>query len=208
LNKIQSDLIIILVNLHFQWKAFIFLLSELRYRTEGPKVDQAWNEIEKSYEYHPSFDKELSRRALPIAVNNLTMKAWEAYIAARGVPAAGEPYFIQLIRGRRKPTKSPDAGTQSSGLTAPVPQPVFTLGATEGFALDAQPSTNPLQSFDWNVVDFNASLGNAVGMAELAPLNYPEQMNWSTWDNLLVDFQTSSNDDMAMDFSTFNIGLQ
>jgi hypothetical protein len=171
-------------------------------------VEQAWKEIEKSYEYHPSFDKELSRRALPIAVNNLTIKAWEAYIAAQGVPAAGEPYFIQLIRGRRTPTKSPDAGIQSPELTAPVPQPVLTLGATEGFVLDAQPSTNPLESSDWNIVDFNASLGNAVGMADLTPLNYPEQVNWSTWDNLLVDFQTSSNDDTAMDFSTFSIDLQ
>lgn len=196
------------VNLHFQWKAFIFLLSELRYRTEGPKVEQAWKEIEKSYEYHPSFDKELSRRALPIAVNNLTLKAWEAYTTAQGVPEIGDPYFIQLIRGRRTPATSLGAHIQSLEVVATAPQPLLNDGDTQRLVFDAQPSTNISQSFNWNIVDFNASLGNSIGMEDLTPLNYPEQINWSTWDNLLVDFQTSSNDDMAMDFSTFNIGLQ
>ncbi|KAF2622821.1 hypothetical protein BU25DRAFT_302662, partial [Macroventuria anomochaeta] len=66
------------VNMHFQWRAFVYLLSELRYRTSGPEVEQAWRDVQLTYEFHPTFDKELSRRALPIAVSNLTLKAWEA----------------------------------------------------------------------------------------------------------------------------------
>ncbi|KAF2823007.1 hypothetical protein CC86DRAFT_244419, partial [Ophiobolus disseminans] len=65
------------VNLNFQWKAFVYVLSELRYRTKGAQVDHAWKEVGKSYNSHPSFDKALAKRALPIAVNNLTLKAWE-----------------------------------------------------------------------------------------------------------------------------------
>jgi hypothetical protein len=28
----------------------------------------------------------------------LTPKAWDAYIAARGMPNSGEPHFIEIIR--------------------------------------------------------------------------------------------------------------
>jgi hypothetical protein len=64
------------INLQFQWKAFVFIVSELRHRTEGPEVVQAWKQVETTYEFHPSFDKQVTRRALPIAVSNLTLKAW------------------------------------------------------------------------------------------------------------------------------------
>jgi hypothetical protein len=191
------------VNSHFQWKAFIFLLSELRYRFEGPQVEEAWKEVERSYDFHPSFDKELSRRALPIAVNNLTLKAWDAYIAVRGVPITGEPYFIQIIRGRKNLTKklrSVGLPAASTSIRQSASVPYADAAAINSGAID------PLQSFDWNTADFNTDTGLEGDFSNAIPLGYPEHMNWSTWDNLMVEFQTVDDDNPPIDLSSFNFG--
>jgi hypothetical protein len=73
------------VNLQFQWKAFFFIISELRHRTGGPEVVQAWKEVEKTFENRPSFDEQLEKRVLPVAVSNLVLKAWDVYDVARGI---------------------------------------------------------------------------------------------------------------------------
>ncbi|KAF2107099.1 hypothetical protein BDV96DRAFT_458280, partial [Lophiotrema nucula] len=95
------------INMHFQWKAFIYIVSELRYRTAAPEADDAWKQVGLVYEYHPRLSKELSKRALPVAVGNLTLKAWDAFIAARRTPGHGGPIFIQILRAQRKQTKPP-----------------------------------------------------------------------------------------------------
>jgi hypothetical protein len=64
-----------------------------------------------------------------------------------------------------------------------------------------------LAAFDWNAADLNASLGMPAVIPDLAPLDYPEEINWSTWNSLLVDFQTNDNDVYPPDMSTFNFGV-
>ncbi|KAJ4367726.1 hypothetical protein N0V86_009847 [Didymella sp. IMI 355093] len=187
------------VNMHFQWKAYIYVLSELRYRTSGPAVEQAWQDVQLTYEYHPTFDEELAKRALPTAVSNLALKAWDAYIAANGVPQSGEPLFIQLIRSRQDRKKKTN---DTSATTAKQ-----SLGSTRGF--DQLPIASESMSFsnlafDWNSADLNASMGIPPEMPDLAPLDYPEEMNWSTWNNLLVDFQTDDTTAYPPDMSTFS----
>ncbi|KAF1848767.1 uncharacterized protein K460DRAFT_384787 [Cucurbitaria berberidis CBS 394.84] len=190
------------VNLHFQWKAFIYLLSELRYRTEGEQVELAWKEIEKTFEFHPSFDKELSVRALPVAVSNLTLKAWDAYFTARGMPAGGEPYFIQLIRGKRTRAKNLSSGREHADTPKTPSLPRDVDDNRKSMINDDLPhQAAPFQAFDWNVADFNASLGTAYNIPEMVPLDNPEQMNWSTWDSLFVDFQTSNTYDFQINNS-------
>jgi hypothetical protein len=186
------------VNMHFQWKAYVYVLSELRYRTSGPEVEQAWQNVQLTYEYHPTFDEELAKRALPIAVSNLALKAWEAYIAVNGVPQSGEPLYIQLIRSRqdrKKKTNDTSATTTKQ-----------SLGSTHGFdqlpIADESMSFNNL-AFDWNPADLNVSMGIPPEMPDLAPLDYPEEMNWSTWNNLFVDFQTDDTTAYPPDMSTF-----
>lgn len=197
------------VNLHFQWKAFIFVLSELCHRTEGAQVDAAWQEIEKSYNYHPSFDKELSVRALPVAVSNLTLKAWNAYVKARGEPVGGEPCFLQLIRQRQKRTQSSKSSksprdTELEQSYGPLEAQQSGNPVTEGGSLPAV----PLQPFEWNIADFESSLDVAPTLFDTLPLDYPEQMSWSTWDNLVVDFQTQDAHDVPTDLSMFDFGTQ
>lgn len=196
------------VNMHFQWKALVFVLSELRYRTSGPQVEEAWRDVQLTYEFHPTFDEELSKRALPIAVSNLALKAWEAYIATNGIPEGGEPYFIQLIRNRPDRSKKAHAlanqQTTSIADAAPAystPEPLqqplhFTTTASDQFA-----------AFPWRSADLNASLGLPPAMPDLAPSEYPEQLDWSAWNSLLVDFQTDSTDYNMPDVSTFNLDM-
>jgi hypothetical protein len=196
------------VNLHFQWKAFVYVISELRYRFEGPAIEKAWAEVEKSYDFHPSFDKELSVRALPIAVSNLTLKAWEAYIAKREIPPLGEPYFIQVIRHRQSRTKASKAMAQLSAETD-AEMPVETFQNGSGLVnSDDMLNTDPLQTSEWNVADYSASVGMTSSLAETVPLDHPERLNWATWDSLLVDFQTTANDEMPIDLSAFDFGPQ
>jgi hypothetical protein len=190
------------VNLHFQWKAFVFVLSELRYRTDGPQVDHAWKEIGKSYDFHPSFHAELIKKALPIAVSNLTLKAWEAYINAGGVPQSGEPSFIQLIRRRQSPVAlSLETRQQHDNYT---PQP-SSADAVEGdiHRLNNRnvPTSDPLQGFDWDAPD---SAG--LDMMNDTLLGLPETINWEAWDNLVVDYSTEgfANYDMEIDLPSLD----
>lgn len=197
------------VNMHFQWKAFVYVLSELRYRTSGPEVDQAWKDIRLTYQFHPGFGKELSRRALPIAVSNLTLKAWEAYTTANATLDSDEPDFIQLIRSRQQesnPKQSNVASEPLNALTAdPAPPytPSFFQGPVAGDSLSVyQPTV-----FDWNAADLNASLGMPAVLTDLAPLDYPEEMDWSTWNHLLVDFQTNDGNMFSLDMPSLNLEL-
>jgi hypothetical protein len=191
------------VNLNFQWKAFVYLISELRYQTEGERIDQAWAEVEKSYTFHPNFNKDLSKRALPIAVDNLTIKAWDAYTAARGVSCTPQPRFIELIRQRhqqRRPSKS----TNATNIDAATPTMAW-IGekSTDTYESQGLPNMIDAQSFDW--AEFNASLGPPDDVTDLASFEFPEQMTWSTLDDFLVDFRNTS--DLTTDFTAPRNGV-
>ncbi|KAF2634391.1 hypothetical protein P280DRAFT_511938 [Massarina eburnea CBS 473.64] len=89
------------INSHFQWKGFIYILSELRYRTEdSDEVRNAWRQVQLVYDFHPNFSREAVRTALPVAVDSLALKAWGRFVEARGVPVEGEPVFIRVLRRR------------------------------------------------------------------------------------------------------------
>jgi hypothetical protein len=188
------------VNLNFQWKAFIYLLSELRYRTEGPKVDEAWAEVEKSYKSHPGFDKDLTRRALPVAVNNLTLKAWDAYTVARGMPVSGEPPFIQVIRLRQEQNRTKGRNnamplSDTKGASLPPNNYDNYIGKDNG---DFHGAEDQLP-FNWD--EFNASLGSSAELPDWERFEFPEQMTSSTLDDLMVDFH--DNGGLTTDISTF-----
>ncbi|KAJ4317372.1 hypothetical protein N0V94_004975 [Neodidymelliopsis sp. IMI 364377] len=195
------------VNMHFQWKAFVYVLSELRYRTAGPEVEQAWRDIQLTFDFHPSFDTDLSVKALPIAVSNLTMKAWNAYIEAQGMPANGEPYFIQLIRGRQHRSKKSSVTTEQSNIpassvdTSSTPDPTQQSVTSDGMEVDQ--NLPP----DWNIADFNASLGMPAMTLDLDPTNHQEEIDWSVWNDLFVDFKTNETNVYPPDLSTFDFTL-
>lgn len=189
------------VNMHFQWKAYVYVLSELRYRTSGTEVEQAWRNVQLTYEFHPSFDQELAKRALPIAVSNLALKAWEAYVAANGVPANGEPMFIRLIRNRQSRLKKPSSAASYSSAASAEPSLATTPAFSQPPVVDESMECNALAAFDWNPADLNTSIGLPPVLPDLTPLDYPAEMSWSSWNDLLVDFQTNDSDAYPPDMS-------
>jgi hypothetical protein len=190
------------VNTHFQWKSFVYLISELRHRTHGPDVDEAWKEVQKSFDFHPSFDQELAKRALPIAVSTLTLKAWEAHVAARGARSP-EPYFIQLIRQRSKTSKhtqncQPQRGSDAAqtGESSSIEHRGDVIRSyVDQHAASVEPST-----FNFDGLDDSVDMLGAF--PEDTSLDPPDNLDWTTWDNLFVDFQVNSVDEMPPNFSS------
>ncbi|KAF2680491.1 hypothetical protein K458DRAFT_421427 [Lentithecium fluviatile CBS 122367] len=193
------------INSHFQWKGFIYVVNELRERTQGDEVDHAWKQVRLVFDFHPSFGHVFSRRALSIAVASFTLKAWDAYVSARGVPEGGEPVFIKVLRARQAKRGTTPSSSESSHLTPPSrPQSetmATTLPAMMQDSYNAQgvtpapvnPSTtaDPFQNFNWDA-GFADSLDPMATLPELPPMD-PNQMNWGVWDNLLADFETAGN---------------
>jgi hypothetical protein len=196
------------VNAQFQWKAFVYVVSELRYRTEGELVERAWKEVELTFSFHPSFDDELSVKALPIAISNLTIKAWDAYKTARGAPGSSEPYFIQMLRNRQHRTKKRGTHSNPANNVTP-PQKTTNILSTSGYSsYTVKPGYDLVEGFNWNPADLNASLGVPTMMPDLESFNYTEGMNWSSWNDLLVDYRTDSASGFAGDIDLNNFSLQ
>jgi hypothetical protein len=185
------------INLQFQWKAFVFIVSELRRRTQGTEVAQAWDQVGKTFENHPSFGKRLARRALPVAVSNLTLKAWEAYVAAQGIRHNAEPVFIQNIRSRKEQTKRPSQQADSAG---------HSYQREEN--LNVMPNGDGMQNIEWNAAGLSNTSDTTFALPESVPLDVPENIEWATWDSLFVDFNTNGAQDEVPDLSMFDIGMQ
>src|SRR5947207_1478794 len=61
---------------HFPWDPFIYLLTELRHRTIGDEVEQAWQQVSEAYHHHGEF---LTLRSpLHDSVATLARRAWGA----------------------------------------------------------------------------------------------------------------------------------
>jgi hypothetical protein len=197
------------INVQFQWKAFVYVVSELRYRTEGALVDRAWKEVELTFSFHPSFDAELSVRALPIAISNLTLKAWEAYKVARDITDTSEPYFVQMLRNRQHRKKKNSSHGRRSEEALPTPSSSNTP-TSNYFSSTFEPQFDYVEAFNWNPADLNASLGVNVpaAMPDLESSDYPEEMNWSTWNDLLVSYRTNDTSEFATDIDLSIIGFE
>lgn len=169
------------VNMHFQWKAFIYILNELRYRINGEDAELGWQQVQMVYERHPDFIAD-SKRALPVAVGNLAIKAWEAFVASHGIPDSETPHFISVLRSQR-------AGGRRSAQV-PVSASTLTVDVSSEIpSVEFQPALDPLE---WDE-DFSSSLdlGNDLDpsyITNLPPLE-PDQMNWAQWESLLQSFE-------------------
>ncbi|KAJ4299739.1 hypothetical protein N0V90_004985 [Kalmusia sp. IMI 367209] len=205
------------INSHFQWKAFVYFVSALKYRTLGPDVASAWKEVQTVFDFHPNFSLEASRQALPIAIATLTLTAWDAYIAARGIPEGGEPYFIQVLRTRKAKEDIKAQQSQGAALGNDTAQDrlsnVADLAQQHTASAQSQASTLasvPQTAYGDNVDSFvwDADMLNAFDGPQLNDINIPieeDQLNWSNWNNLLLNFELQSANSFAMDGAGFNI---
>jgi hypothetical protein len=214
------------VSSHFQWKGFLYMVSELRERTQGEEVDHAWKQVQLVYDVHPNFGVDLSRRALSIAVGKFTLKAWEAYIAARGIPEGGEPIYIKILRARgakRSTTPSRSQHAQNMPSESLTRLDNDHVAQPQSFVADpAYSSTyinvDALSNLQWDA-GFAESLDPMATIPELPPLD-ADQLNWGVWDTLLADFETqgtgtgmgggveSSNVDVNAGYGGWEYGMQ
>ncbi|KAH8668289.1 fungal-specific transcription factor domain-containing protein [Tricladium varicosporioides] len=88
----------------FQLDAFIYVLSELRYRLTGEMVDRAWEQVKIAYDFHPEFITD-TKNALYVAIGNLAVKAYrkreEVGLASQSSYTTSPPAFISQLRAQR-----------------------------------------------------------------------------------------------------------
>ena len=170
-------------SVHFQWPALIHALSELRKRTIGDEVDEAWQQIGEVYDNHPEMLSE-GKSALSRAVGNLTIKAWEAHEAAcmahfKGLPSGGPPQYISTLRLQRMAIKKPE--------------PIASLNEDNVFAVPVASEAVPRQ-VDKRPQSHESF--NGPSTTNLDHLFLPDQlldasipMDWAVWDSLMLDFE-------------------
>ncbi|KAH7153624.1 hypothetical protein EDB81DRAFT_457082 [Dactylonectria macrodidyma] len=116
--------------------AYIYVLSELRQRPLGERVDVAWKLVEGLYSNHPEL-LEGTASTFFAAFRDLTMEAWQARIKELVVVQGARefdltPRCIQLLWDRMQ--FSNEQGLQTSA--APGPHEFDILGMGEGGVLD------------------------------------------------------------------------
>jgi len=65
------------VKVYFQLEALAYTLSALRQRTTGDLVARAWSQLGQLFEHYPEMLTD-RKNALFVAIQNMTIKAWEA----------------------------------------------------------------------------------------------------------------------------------
>ncbi len=160
----------------FQWDAFIYLLSELRFRSAGTVVDKAWRHIEEVFEHHPEIiDNE--KKALHVAIASLTLKAWapkEAKLTRAHqnfTPQCEAPGFIAKIRAQRSNSPCRARDTPPGGSVV--------QGSSEDTPQDSEQRQQ--SAFDGSVA--------VLGAPQMPDFTYMPMspMEWAMWDDLLQD---------------------
>ncbi|KAF4966874.1 hypothetical protein FSARC_5487 [Fusarium sarcochroum] len=114
----------------YQIDAYIYVISDLRHRYTGPRIDLAWKLVDGLYSSHPEIIED-AENPLFVALGNLTLEAWEA---RRKILTQGEvtPSFIHTLWSKRR------------AANAEVEVPVNDVDALDGLDLTLG------DDFDWN----------------------------------------------------------
>ncbi|KAJ5153056.1 uncharacterized protein N7482_009534 [Penicillium canariense] len=155
---------------HMPWDAMIFMLSEMRNRTEPEEKAKVWQIIGNIYGRHVRRMGRKSQMPLHTALQNLFVKAWRAYID-------------ECNHHGRTPT--------------PCPPIVTTLLDNSHSSTESQAS-NESGGMDGHSTSFQEQLGQYASDIPFDFLLGDSPMDWNEWDNLLNQFQESLVDDMTL----------
>ena len=171
--------------IHFPWYAFLFLLADLRIRTEGDECERGWYQVDMVYRNHPEYLNGKVRRPLYYALGNLCLKAWNAReytMASKGQPITKTPEYIFAIRETQARRRHPqdaiaekagidlNVGLVGSGIPAILPRQTPVHTSTVNPQLSDLPS------------EADPTLADTF-MEDLGPVD------WAQWDSLLQDFE-------------------
>jgi hypothetical protein len=171
---------------HFQLDAFIYLISELRYRTSGDLVERAWQQIKFSFENRPEMITD-TKNSLYFAIGNLTLKAWAKREEAIGSYQA-PPRLISLLRSQRNLPDPPRPETQNENP--------YSTPRTINFA--NEPSLPPPPPQDTNFTNIEQQWGTwsadvDINMPEITPVD------WAYWQTLMDGDLPAWNGDVGAD---------
>ncbi|KAK4247034.1 fungal-specific transcription factor domain-containing protein [Corynascus novoguineensis] len=168
---------------HFQLDVFMFVVGQLRRRTEGKLVDRAWKQVEVVYSYHPELFDVTNKTYAALAVHML--HAWknreEAIISRTGHPP-DVPSCISKLRSclpdavcKQEPSENPTPPNPfNSDFAAPYTFDVTDAPDTtlEDFLAFSEP-----QSFDWDMFAELAT-NQGEGSAEFGPFGIAPPPTW------------------------------
>ncbi|KAI9730554.1 MAG: hypothetical protein M1834_005795 [Cirrosporium novae-zelandiae] len=168
---------------HFQWRALVAVLRELRDRTSGDAADAAWRQVGQVFEFRPEVITR-PKMALYIAIGNLTLKAWEAREAAYlgqhpspqhpSSPRPSPPGFITILRSQRMKN---------------VPQTPPTFNMPMDFATGEQLMGDAFTQ-NYGTLPVNMTTGFDPSLLPNPTTTLiPSPTDWSDWDNLIRDFE-------------------
>ncbi|KAL2191476.1 hypothetical protein L209DRAFT_56792 [Thermothelomyces heterothallicus CBS 203.75] len=147
--------------LHFQLDIFMFVVGQLRRRTEGRLVDSAWRQVEVVYSHHPELFDMTNKNYTALGVH--VLQAWkqrEQVILGRTGRAPDVPLCVSQLR-----TCLPDSVCKQEPGEQRTPPDPFVPEFAAAYPLDTSPPTlddlmafpDP-QSFDWDM--FTGLLAN------------------------------------------------
>ncbi|KAJ5820298.1 hypothetical protein N7474_005889 [Penicillium riverlandense] len=158
---------------HVPWDAIIIMLSEMRHRRSPEEKSKAWQLIANIYTRLRRNLRKKSQTPLHLAIQNLMVKAWRAYIE-------------ECNSHRRTPTSCPTIVAEflASAEDRSEPNAVQSgpVVIEQDAAFSGQPDPNfAASSTGLEADDFGFFLGNS-----------PE--DWNDWDSLLNQFNESMMD--------------
>jgi hypothetical protein len=155
---------------YFQWDPLVWILNEIRSHPLEHKDGKVWSKIEKIYSNHPDLLE--PKRSLHLAVGQLTLKAWDAFLKATQEIQVHhvEPPFITTLRSLADKRR----GSQQTHITPPN-------SGYNPFNPTSDPlDDTPLPNFDMTCTAMDM---NFDAMAEFNP----DHLDWGFWDQLIHD---------------------
>lgn len=219
------------INNYFLLEGFVYMLSELRYRTSGPDVERAWQLVYDAYTNHPEMASSFRRNPLYAAIGELALKAWEEWQFKLGTfqsnPHAPIPPFIQKLfkeRMRQDRNKAIFDSRKGSATEAIQVPPDFINTGEYIKDLESPPTTTPptpifpesqIQSWDgtflpmmadgtyYNITDPDAVTGG-VDEIDWMNMNMPFEMDTGPDTDPMRLFDTLPADSQPVDWEFWN----
>lgn len=162
---------------HMPWDAMIFMLSEMRFRTDPEEKSKVWEIIGNIYSRHIRQRRANAQLPLHRALENLMLKAWNAYIeecnALNRIPTPCPTIVVTLLSN----IKTAPGSAETKGDVSSTQQGVVPMDTLHNV-------------FDGNLEDKHGDLDFIF--------HGDSPMDWNQWDDLLNQFQESLMDDMAL----------
>ncbi|KAL8715737.1 MAG: hypothetical protein Q9220_000404 [cf. Caloplaca sp. 1 TL-2023] len=176
------------VNSHFQFPAFVYLISELRHRTRGELAERGWAAVNEGFQNRVKFIVERKQSPMFKATSALALKAWQAHdldMRMHGEPAPEPPEYILTLRSifGEPPAKS-RKDTEGNDVYLHTPADSTTQSDVVERASKMPPSGN-----------------GDTDSAHTEPGNNPTEwspMDWAYWDELIHDWEPQVPDGSAL----------